>query len=72
MLKEVKSEVQSRTLEDVKREYSHTAFRAGDLNYQIYTLQNEIKMLNERMTDLNLEGAKLQAEVTKVEESKNE
>lgn len=75
MLKDVSSQVvetklSGRTIDVVKQEYSNAAFRAGNLQYQIYTLGKELELVDEQLTVLNLEYAKLEAE--KAKEPKNE
>lgn len=51
--------VQKRTKEQVIQEYNNIVFRAGNLQYQIYALSNDLRLLNEAAVKLNLEHAEL-------------
>jgi hypothetical protein len=74
MLKDVSSQVvetklPGRGVDQVKQEYSNAAFKAGNLQYQIYTLSKELDMINDQLSTLNLEYAKLEAEKAKEQQS---
>ncbi len=44
-----------RTKEEVSREYSNLAFKAGNIQYQIHALKRDLSLLNDSMLSLNLE-----------------
>lgn len=45
-----------RALESIQGEYRQLCYQLGQLNYQLYTLGNEEKIINEQLRDLNLEA----------------
>lgn len=64
-----------RTIEEIQREYGQLCAKAGNAQYQVATIQKEIDLINDRLRDLNLEAAAVQAaeakaaqEAAKVEE----
>lgn len=48
-----------RTEEVIYREYSELALKAGQLQYQIVTIQKDLDLVNEQMRALNFEAAAL-------------
>lgn len=46
-----------RALEEIQAEYGRTASQAGALQYQLFILEQELQSLNNRMLQLNREGA---------------
>jgi len=46
-----------RTVEEIQQEYARTCTKAGHTQYQIYTLQNELDLLNSTLKDLNIEAS---------------
>lgn len=57
-----------RTLADIQLEYSNTAMRAGALQYEIKVKNDDLKLLNDRLRDLNMEfiaAKNKQAEIDK-------
>lgn len=61
-----------RTVDDIHKEYSNLAAKAGHVNYNIFVLTNDLKLLNDQMRDLNIEAAKVQAEAKPAEAPANE
>lgn len=49
----------SRTIDQVKVEYSQLCTKAGHTQYQIITLQKELELLNGTLRDLNIEASEL-------------
>lgn len=56
------AEKPSRTLAEIQSEYQNLCARAGQTQYQVYALQRELEVFNEKLRDLNFEGAKAQQE----------
>lgn len=54
-------EKKARTMLDVNKDYQMGCIKAGQLQYQIVTLQKDLDILNSTLRDLNFEGAHLQA-----------
>jgi hypothetical protein len=48
-----------RTIEVIQNEYTGLAVKSGQLQYQIYTFQKDLDLLNSKMRDLNFEAAAL-------------
>lgn len=48
-----------RTLEDIKQEFVNVASSAGQAQYQIHVLYEELDVINQRLKDLNQEAAAL-------------
>jgi hypothetical protein len=48
-----------RTIEVIQNEYTALAVKSGQLQYQIYTFQKDLDLLNSKMRDLNFEAAAL-------------
>lgn len=49
-----------RTVQQIQEEYQQLAFRAGNNQYQIYTLERDLDVLNSKMRELNFEAAAAQ------------
>lgn len=49
----------TRTFEEIQREYSALAAKCGQFQYQVYTLNRDLDLLNNQMRDLNFEAAAL-------------
>ena len=52
----------SRTIKEVQEEYQQLAFKAGNTQYQIYTFERDLELLNSKMRELNFEAAAIQQE----------
>ncbi len=59
-MKAVEAKMPPRTLEDVQKAYSQTAFLAGQAQYVILQKQKELEQLNASLEALNKEGAEIQ------------
>jgi hypothetical protein len=59
-----------RTLDEIKQEYANICSKAGNINYQISCMKDDLNLLHEQMRELNQEGAKLIAESKSAGESK--
>lgn len=57
---------QTRTVDDIRNEYSQLCAKAGHVNYQIFQLSSDLKLINEQLRDLNLEATKLPPAVEEV------
>lgn len=55
-------EKKPRTKEQIQAEYGQLCARSGQAQYQIYTLERDLDMLNSALRDLNLEVATLKEE----------
>lgn len=58
----------ARKVDEIKSEYTNVALKAGSLQYEILTKQDDLNLVNNRMKDLNLEyiqASNLEAEVAK-------
>lgn len=51
----------TRTVESISREYSNGCVKAGDLQYKISVMSEDLSLLNKTLKDLNFEAASLQA-----------
>lgn len=58
MSEEVKKE---RGIPEIQQDYQNGACKAGHLQYQIFTLQKDLDLVNETLRELNFEAAALQA-----------
>lgn len=58
-LPQVEAESSSRTIEQIQNEYATLAAKAGQAQYQVYTLNKDIEALNSQMRTLNFEAAAL-------------
>lgn len=58
---EGQAQKQERTISDIQNQYSVTCAKAGQLQYQIHTLNKELGLINEQLRDLNLEAAVVKA-----------
>lgn len=57
-----------RTPQEIQQEYSNACLKAGNLQYELICKQNDLKLLNDRLRDLNFEFIKaknVEAEVAK-------
>lgn len=45
-----------RVLEEIQKEYQQATLRAGDLQYRIFAHQKDLKLVNDRLVELNFEG----------------
>lgn len=59
MSNEIKKE--EKTLDSLQVEYTQLAAKAGHLQFQLWGLEEELKVVNKLLRDLNLEAAKLSA-----------
>ncbi len=60
----------ARPLEEVQQEYARVSCDAGNKQYQITAIQDDLKLLNEKLKNLNIEAFNLQK--AKDEETKTE
>lgn len=70
---EVKTQ-EPREIDAIQADYGQAASKAGEVQYQIFILESELKQLNEQMLDFNREGAarnKLNKAKTPVEASES-
>lgn len=49
-----------RALDEIRTEYGQEAGKAGQLQYQIYALNQDLERLNQRLVSLNYEAAERQ------------
>ena len=61
-LAEAPAPVQERTTDIIAKEYQQLCTQAGDVQYKIVALQNDLDNLNVQMLKLNQEHFKLQQE----------
>jgi len=54
-------EVKERTIEEIQKEYSLVCAEAGQAQYQLFILQQDLEVRNERLRKLNLEAAAVSA-----------
>lgn len=52
-------EKKARNIDDVKNEYGVMCAKAGQLQYQVFTFQKDLDLINGQIRDLNLEAAQL-------------
>lgn len=48
-----------RTVEQIRQEYSALCAKAGHMQYQLFTIERDLELLNETLRSLNLEAASL-------------
>ena len=58
---------EERSVDMIRNEYANLCAKAGHIAYSIFTLENDLKALNETMRDLNIEAAQRQAKEAKKE-----
>lgn len=46
-----------RTVEKIRQEYSALCAKAGHMQYQLFTIERDLEILNLTLRDLNLEAA---------------
>lgn len=51
----------TRTLDQIRNEYTNLCVKAGNLQYQIQALKQDLELLNLTLRDLNIEASKLPA-----------
>lgn len=54
-------EKKERTFDNIQQEFAALCARAGHLQYQIYTFETDLTLINKQVRDLNLEAAALKA-----------
>lgn len=62
---------QPRSMETIKQEIGQRCFKAGQLQYQIVTVQDELNKVNEELKELDAEALE-RIELDKAEASKSE
>lgn len=50
-----------RTIQDIQQEFSALCARAGHLQYQVYTFNKDLDLINSQIRDLNFEAAAMKA-----------
>ncbi len=53
----------SRTIPEIQEEYGQLCFKAGQTQYQVHTLNKELVLINDTLRDLNIEAARVKAEL---------
>jgi hypothetical protein len=56
-----KEQPKQRSVQEIQQEYTGLALRAGQLQYQIYTFEKDLELLNKQMRELNFEAAAAKA-----------
>ena len=51
-----------RTVAEIQQDYQGLAMKAGHTQYQIYTLERDLELMNQTLRDLNIEASKIQQE----------
>ncbi len=51
-------EKKSRTVEEIRQEYSGLCAKAGHIQYQVAVMNEDLNTLNNQLKDLNFEAAK--------------
>lgn len=51
------SDKKHRPLEEIQNQYAELSFKAGTLQYQVFTLGKDLGLINDQMRDLNFEAA---------------
>jgi len=59
MNEEVKKE--ERTVAVIQKQYTETCAKAGHLQYQLFTLNKDLELINNLLRDLNIEAATVAA-----------
>lgn len=49
-----------RTMDDIQKEYTQLAAKAGHVHFQVTGLSQDLELISKAMKDLNLEAAALQ------------
>ncbi len=49
-----------RSISEISSAYQSLCVKAGHIQYQVFTLTNDLKLLNQELRDLNLEAAAAQ------------
>lgn len=62
------SDKPKRSVEEIQQEYARVCTRAGHTQYQLYTLQKDLELINNTLRDLNIEASS----APKVEEEKKD
>lgn len=63
---------ETRTFEEVQKEFTALCVNAGNLAYQIFTQEKDLELMNNRMRELNFEAAGIKGkEAKQAEASKN-
>ncbi len=52
---------ESRTVEEIQKDYTGLCLKAGHLQYQISVLTEDLKVVNSTLKDLNFEAAAVKA-----------
>lgn len=59
---------ETRTVVQVQSDYQNLCTRAGHVQYQLFTLEKDLSMINESLRNLNLEAASITAQEAKIAE----
>lgn len=51
----------ARTLDEIRNEYTNLCVKAGNIQYQVEALKQDLEMVNLTLRDLNIEASKLPA-----------
>jgi hypothetical protein len=62
-------EEKERTIEEIQKEYSLVCAEAGQAQYQLFILQKDLEIKNDRLRSLNLEAAAVTAKKKKEQEN---
>jgi hypothetical protein len=54
-------ETKKRTIEEIQKEYSLLCAEAGQVQYQIFVLKQDLEIKNEKLRKLNLEASAVSA-----------
>jgi hypothetical protein len=54
------SDIKTRTVAEIQKEYTELCARAGHLAYSIFALKSDLSLVHERQKDVNIEGAMAQ------------
>lgn len=54
-------ESKERTIEEIQKEYSLVCAEAGQAQYQLFIIQKDLEIKNDRLRKLNLEAAAVSA-----------
>jgi len=60
-MSETKAAAPERTLQDIQQQYTGLCNKAGHMQYQIFTFEKDLALINQTLRDLNFEAAALQA-----------
>lgn len=53
-------EQKKRGIPEIQQDYQGLALKAGHTQYQIFTLERDLELMNQTMRDLNIEASKVQ------------